>query len=412
LPILIAAYLINYLDRTSVSVAALVMNRDLNLSATQFGFGAGVFFVGYCLFEIPSNIALYKYGARLWLMRIMITWGLASAATAFVVGPRSFYFVRFLLGVAEAGFFPGVIYFLSSWFPKEYRARILAWFIIGIPASSLIGTPVAGLLLGLNGVAGLAGWKWMFLIVSAPAVIAGCMIPRLLADTPEQATWLTQDERQTMRSMLDAEPKTTGHASFRGIVGNPSILLLAATQFGFLVVSYGIGIWLPQILKRQDLSNFKVTLLSALPYLVAIVGQVVWATYSDKRDSPVLNVVLSLLLGAGGLVLSIEGHFFGARLLGIVLAILGVNAARAIFWAIPPQYLTGSAAAVGFAFINTLGTVGGFVGPYTIGVLKDVTGSFDAGLVGMAVLMVLTAATAASLRLVKGSPACVGDAHA
>ena len=411
LPLLIIAYLINYLDRTSVSIAALTMNHELGLSATQFGFGAGVFFAGYCLFEVPSNMALYKYGTRIWLTRIMITWGLASAATAFVTGPYTFYVIRFLLGVAEAGFFPGVIFFLSSWFPREYRARILAWFILGIPASSVIGTPIAGMLLGMNGIWGLAGWKWMFIAVSVPAILAGCMIPWLLADTPEKAGFLTPDERRTVRSMLEAEPKRTSHASFAAVVGNVRTLLLAATQFGFLVASYGVGIWLPQILKRKDLTNFKVSLLSALPYFVAMIGQVVWAAYSDKRNSPILNVVLSSLLGAGGLILSIEGHSFGTKIFGIVLAVLGVNAARAIFWAIPTQYLAGAAAAAGFAFINTVGTLGGFVGPYMVGFLKDATGSFSAGLIGMAVLLVLAAGTASLLLLVKNNPADTGDAH-
>jgi MFS family permease len=401
LPLLILVYLLNYLDRTSISVAALTMNRALGFTATQFGFAAGVFFVGYCLFEVPSNLALYKFGSRIWLTRITITWGLASAATALVTGPMTFYAVRFLLGVAEAGFFPGVIYFLSGWFPKEYRARILAWFMLGIPASSLIGTPIAGLLLGMNGIAGLAGWKWLFLLVSVPVVLVGCVMPFLIVDTPQQARWLSADERSLLQGMLDREVREKHHTSFRSTLVDTRVFILALIQFGFLAGSYGIGVWLPQIFKRSELhvSNFRISILSALPYLFAMVGQILWAAYSDKKDNKIGSIVVSCLLGAAGLFLSVQGHSFSRSVLGITIALIGINAARAIFWAIPPRFLSGAAAAGGFAFINTIGTIGGFVGPYMVGFLKDATGSFTAGLRGMAGLLVLTAIMAGTLKL-------------
>ena len=403
LPLLVVAYIVNYLDRTSISVAALTMNHDLGFTGTQFGFAAGVFFVGYCLFGVPSNLALYKYGSRIWLTCIMVTWGLASAATAFVAGPKSFYAVRFFLGVAEAGFFPGVIYFLSCWFPNAQRARILAWFMLGIPVSSLIGSPIAGLLLGMNGIAGLAGWKWMFILVSVPAVLVGCILAIVIVDTPEKAQWLSGEERSVLGGMLKNEESEKRKTSFKATLLDPRVFILSAIQFGFLTGSYGIGLWLPQIFKRQTLSNFHVSIISAVPYLFAMLGQIIWAAYSDKKDNKVGNVVISSLLGAFGLILSVQGHSLGIEVLGITLALIGINAARAIFWAIPPRFLRGAAAAGGFALINTMGTIGGFVGPYMVGFLKDTYGSFSAGLWGMAVILILAAVMAASLKLVRAN---------
>lgn len=400
LPILILVYFLNYLDRTSIGVAALTMNRAIGLTATDFGFAAGVFFLGYCVFEVPSNLALYRFGSRVWLTRITITWGLVSAATIFVNGPREFYLVRFLLGVAEAGFFPGVIYFLASWFPESYRARILAWFMLGIPASSLIGMPIAGWLLGMNGFAGLAGWKWMFLMVSLPTVVVGCILPFRIVDSPEEAEWLSPTECATLRRIQKTAEREKPHTTIRSALTDARVFLLAVTQFGFLAGSYGIGMWLPQIFKRSQLSNFHVSLLSALPYLFAMVGQLVWAAHSDSKDNKIGDIVGGSVLGGIGLLLSLQRHTWGLSVAGITLALVGIYAARAIFWAIPPHFLSGAAAASGFALINMIGTMGGFVGPYMVGFLKDATGSFSVGLAAMAGLLLLTALAAASLKWV------------
>ncbi|HHT8904486.1 TPA: MFS transporter [Burkholderia cenocepacia] len=403
LPLLIVAYIVNYLDRTSLGVAALTMNNDLHLTASEFGYAAGIFFVGYCLFEVPSNLALYRYGAKFWLTRIIITWGIVSASTAWVSGPVSFYLVRFLLGVAEAGFFPGVAYFLSCWFPKAYRARILAWFLLAIPASSLIGTPIAGWLLDLNGVGGLAGWKWMFVLVSLPAIALGCIFPMVLANSPRDATWLTKAERTTLEAILAGESKTTHKSRFSEALRDPRVLILAATQFGLIVGSYGIGVWLPQIVREHIRDNHLIALVSTVPYLFATFGPIIWAAWSDKTDSKIGNVVAGCTLSAAGLLLSLYNSSLLVSMLGITLALLGINAARAIFWAIPPRFLTGAAAAGGFAFINSVGTIGGLVGPAMIGVLKDWQGTFTAGLLGMAVFLTLSAMLAASLKLMPQS---------
>lgn len=403
LPVLTIAYIVNYLDRTSLSIAALTMNHDLGLTATQFGYAAGMFFVGYCLFEIPSNLALYRFGARRWFARIMITWGLASAATALVVGPLSFYLVRFILGVAEAGFFPGVAFFLATWFPKEYRARILALFLIGIPASSLIGNPLAGLTLELHGFLGLQGWQWLFILLSAPAVVLGFVLYGVLANTPDDAHWLTPEERATLKNMLAAEQREKQQTRLLPALKDIRVLILAATQFGLIVGSYGIGIWLPQIIKTKALTNLQVSMLVAIPYLFATIGPIFWAAYADKHNSKISNVALGALLAVAGLALSMASHSLVVSLTGITLALVGINAARAIFWSIPTRFLTGVAAAGGLAFINSIGTAGGFVGPAMIGVLKDATGSFSAGLLGMTGFLILSAVLAMSLRIfVKG----------
>src|SRR6202043_948556 len=282
-PLLTIAYLFNYLDRTSLGFAALTMNQQLGLSASQFGLAAGIFFLGYSLFEIPSNLLLYRFGARRWLARIMITWGLVSAATAFVVGPNSFYGLRLLLGIAEAGFFPGVTFFLAAWFPAQYRTRMLAWFLVGIPASSLVGAPVCGMLLQMNGIWGLAGWQWLFIVVSLPCIPLGLLTLYLLADRPENASWLTRDERDVLREVLSSEVRERPHSSLLAALKDTRVLILAAIQFGFTLGSYGIGIWLPLILMEYHLSTWAVAWIAAVPYVFATAGMIFWARHVDQK---------------------------------------------------------------------------------------------------------------------------------
>ncbi|MGB9116034.1 MFS transporter, partial [Bradyrhizobium sp.] len=281
-PLLTIAYLFNYLDRTSLGFAALTMNQQLGLSASQFGFAAGVFFLGYSLFEVPSNLLLYRFGARRWLARIMISWGIVSAATAFVVGPNSFYGLRLLLGITEAGFFPGVTFFLAAWFPAQYRTRMLAWFLVGIPLSSLVGSPVCGLLLQMDGIWGLAGWQWLFLLVSLPCVPLGFLTLQLLSDSPQAAAWLTPDERDALDGVLAGEVRERPHSSLLAALKDSRVLICAAIQFGFTLGSYGIGIWLPLMLKEYHLSNLAIGWIAAIPYLFASIGMILWARYVDE----------------------------------------------------------------------------------------------------------------------------------
>ena len=396
-PLLTIAYLFNYLDRTSLGFAALTMNQQLGLTASQFGFAAGVFFLGYSLFEIPSNLMLYRFGARRWLARIMISWGLVSAATAFVVGPNSFYGLRLLLGIAEAGFFPGVTFFLAAWFPAQYRTRMLAWFLVGIPLSSLIGSPVCGMLLQMDGIWGLAGWQWLFLLVSLPCVPLGFLTLNLLADRPQAASWLTAAERDALDGVLASEVRERPPASLWSALMDSRVLICAAIQFGFTLGSYGIGIWLPLMLKEYHLSNLAIGWTTAIPYLFASVGMILWARYVDQKGRRIANLALACLLGAVGLLLPILSNSLISAVIGFSLALIGVTAARAIFWTIPTRFLTGVAAAGGLAFINSIATVGGFVGPSMMGWLKDSSGSYVVGL--FAVAAIIFASTLASLSL-------------
>jgi ACS family tartrate transporter-like MFS transporter len=399
-PLLTLAYLFNYLDRTSLGFAGLTMNKQLGLSASQFGFAAGIFFLGYTLFEIPSNLLLYRVGARRWLARIMISWGIVSTAMIFVVGPNSFYGLRLLLGITEAGFFPGVTFFLAAWFPVQFRTRMLAWFLVGIPLSSLIGGPICGGLLQMDGIWGLAGWQWMFIGVSLPCIPLGLLTLRWLTDRPQEATWLTPEERDALDHTLSTEVRERSPVSWLAALKDARVLILAAIQFGFTLSSYGIGIFLPLILKEYQLSNWTIGWMSAIPYLFASAGMILWAHYVDQKGRRIVNLAIACLLGGASLVAPIVSGSLAIGLMGFSAALVGITAARAIFWTIPTRFLTGVAAAGGLAFINSIGTVGGFAGPYMMGWLKDFSGSYLAGLVAVAVILVAAAAASMSLKFV------------
>jgi MFS transporter, ACS family, tartrate transporter len=399
MPILILADIFNYLDRNNVGFAGLTMNQAIGLTATQLGFGAGVFFVGYCFLEIPSNFVLYRVGARVWLSRIMISWGLASAATAFAVGPNSFYALRLLLGAAEAGFFPGVAFYLGTWFPAQYRTRMIAWFMVAIPVSSVIGGPISGWLLGMNGIAGIAGWQWLFIIEGLPVVLIGISLLWLLADKPEDVPWLSDDERRIVRERLEAERRPREVRHFGVAIRDVRVIILSLVQFGFLVGSYAVGIFLPLMLREGKLTDIEIGFVSSGCYVVAVIGMVLWGRHVGRGGSKVNNLAASCALSACGFlgaILFSENFWLSVAMMA--LAITGINGARAIFWTIPPRFLTGMAAAGGLAFINSIGTTGGFVGPYVMGWLTDETGSFNAGLLAMSGFLILATVLSWSLR--------------
>jgi MFS transporter, ACS family, tartrate transporter len=399
LPILTLAYIINYLDRTNISFAALTMNKDIGLTATQYGRGAGIFFLAYCLFEVPSNLALYRFGARLWIARIMITWGLLSIAMVFVGGAWSFYFMRFMLGVAEAGFFPGVAFYLAFWFPAQYRARILAGFLVAIPFSTVVGAPLSGLLLELDGTFGLAGWKWLFIIEGLPAIIFGFVVAYLLADRPETASWLDPQEKGTLAKMLAAEPRERVRIGTFEAIKDPRVVICALVQFGFTLGSYGILFWLPQIIKASGLSNLTVSVLTAIPYAFATAAMIWWALVVDKSGKKISNLTITCGLGAVGLVLSVLSDSLVIGLIGLTIALIGITSARAVFWTIPTRFMTGVGAASGLAFINSIGVMGGYFGPELMGTLKDFTGGYFVGLLTMAGILAASSVLAASLKL-------------
>lgn len=399
MPLLTIGYILNYLDRNNIGFAALQMNHEVGLTPAQFGFGAGILSLGYCAFEIPSNVALYRFGARRWLARIMITWGVVAACCALIVGPRSFYALRVLLGLTEAGFFPGVAFLMSLWFPADYRARMLAILLLGVPVSSIIGGPLSGALLGLDRVGGLSGWQWMFIIEGLPAVLLGFALLWVVADRPAAASWLTVEERIAVEDRIASEPRHREVSHFWAALRDKRVLLLALIQFGFTTGSYGVGIWLPQIIKAAFHSNLTVGFVSAGPYVLASIAMLAWAARVDRSGRDIANLAAACGMAAVGLLLSIVFHAFWLSFAWLTLALIGITAARAIFWTIPARFLTGIAAAGGLAFINSVGTLGGFVGPAVIGWLKDATGSFSAGLAAMAGFLLLSTVLALAMGL-------------
>jgi ACS family tartrate transporter-like MFS transporter len=393
-PFVMLLYFIAFIDRVNIGFAALTMNKDLGFSPTVFGVGAGIFFLGYFLFEVPSNLVLYKVGARIWIARVMITWGLISGAMAFVQGPNSFYAVRFLLGAAEAGFFPGIILYLSYWFPARQRAAVTAIFMAAAPLSTVLGSPVSGALLEMHGLLGLSGWQWMFIVEAVPALILGVMVLFYMTDRPEKAKWLRDDERNWLVTTMNAEAAkkagTASHSVWRGLA-DPRVIALSLVYFGTSAGLYTLGIWAPQIIKEFGLSSLQVGFLNALPGIVAIVAMVVWARHSDRSSERTWHVVGACLLASLGLVLAGFAGSVLAVLLALTLVNIGISSAKPPLWSMPTLFLSGSAAAAGIATINSIGNLGGFVGPAMIGWIKDLTGSFQGGLFFVAGLLVLSA---------------------
>jgi MFS transporter, ACS family, tartrate transporter len=393
------AYVINFLDRNDIGYAGVTMNQALGLTATQFGWAAGVSIICYALLEVPSNLVMQRVGARLWLSRIMISWGVVASLTALAVGPKSLYAFRCLLGAAEAGYFPGVVLLISQWFPAQYRARALAWLLLAIPASSVIAGPLSGLLLGMNGLLGIAGWQWMFLLQGAPAVVVGFVTLRLLVDDPRDARWLTAAERAALIQALAAERRERPRRNLVAAIKDLRVLILTIVQFGFTLGTYGIVIWLPLMLKGQNLSPQLIGLISAPPYVVATLGMLLWARYVDRHPNRIFHLTVTCALAMIGLAASVLSAELVERLLALTVALLGVSSARMIFWTIPSRFLAGAGAAGGIAFINSVGILGGFFGPLLMGRLRELTGSFGTGLLAMAGVLLAATAAAASLRL-------------
>lgn len=391
-PLMGLCYFVNYLDRVNIGFAALTMNQDLGLTATQFGWGAGLFFLAYFTFEIPSSLAMQRYGARNWIVRIMVTWGIISAAAAFAQGPMSFYVIRFLLGAAEAGFFPAAIFYVMYWFPKAYRVRITALFMTAIPLSGLIGAPLSAWLLSHDGIFGLRGWQWMFIVEGLPACLLGIAVFVFLPKSISDAKFLTEGEKQRLSQLMSSETQGGRHvASFWASIVDKRVLVLAIVQMGFTVASYGIGIWLPQILKEHQLSINMIGLLSALPYLVAVIGMVWWGKIARKRSSSLIDLVVACTVGGIGMFITAATSNLWFAIFGISVSLIGNMAARPMFWPVPTMFLTGGAAAGGIAMINSIGNLGGFLGPWFVGIARDLTGSFTWGVAFMAAFMILSA---------------------
>jgi ACS family tartrate transporter-like MFS transporter len=398
LPLIVVIYFVAYMDRTNVSFASLSMNKDLGFSSYIYGWGAGIFFLGYFLFEVPSNVILEKTGARIWIARIMITWGIAAAIMAFVTGPVSFLTLRFLLGVAEAGFFPGMILYFTYWFPSKYRARVIAAMFLAVPGANAVTAVVSGALLQLDGILGLRGWQWLFILEAMPAILLAFAVLALMTDRPAKAKWLEPDERDWLEGVLDAErsSKVKAHGEFTlyQALTNSTVLLLSSIYFTIVTATYGITFFLPPILKALGLSDFGTGLATALPYTVGTVGMLAWSWSSDRHNERRMHFVVACLLATVGLMA--VGWFSSSywAILAMSFAAIGIYGSKPAFWPLPSAFLTGSAAAAGIALVNSIGNLGGFVGPYAVGWIKDATGSFEAGLYFLAACALASAVLA------------------
>jgi MFS transporter, ACS family, tartrate transporter len=393
IPFLFLLYVVAWLDRVNVGFAGLEMNADLGFSSTVFGFGSGIFFLGYCLFEIPSNIILERVGARIWIARIMVTWGLISAGLMFVRTPPLFYLLRFLLGVAEAGFFPGVIYYLSLWYPAPQRARAIAAFMTAVPVTGLIGGPLSGALLGLDGIYGLKGWQWLFFLEGLPAVVLGVSVIFYLNDRPETSGWLAPAERNWLVETLAAERKTCLlRPNIRGALTDANVWKLGII---FLLVAagfYGYSFWAPLVIKSlTGLSNFKVGLVLGAISAVTILGMLLNSYHSDRTGERVKHIAVPLLLMGVGLIGCALLRQPTLAIIALGLVPLGHCASYGPFWSMPTQFFTGPAAAAGIALVTTIANVGSFAGPTLIGILKTRTGTHTAAFLLLGGLAVIAA---------------------
>jgi MFS transporter, ACS family, tartrate transporter len=403
LPFLFLLYIVCFLDRVNIGFAALQMNQELGFSPGTYGLGAGIFFLGYVSFEIPSNLILARIGARAWITRIMITWGLIACAMMFIRGPVSLVGLRFLLGVAEAGFFPGMIYYLTLWYPEAERARAVARFMLAIPLSGVVGGPISGALLSLHGAFGLSGWQWLFLLEGIPAVLLGLVVFRILPNGPEDARWLTPVEREALLRPLQEERADRARRHGFGVrealrhpaVWQLAVLLLLANAFGV----YVLGLWLPQIVRDvSGLGPFWVGVLSAIPNLVAAVAMVLVGAHSDRTGERLGHIAVAAAMGALGLATSAYLHSTVPVVLALSVAAAGLLSTHGPIWPLPAAFLSGSAAAGGIAVMTTLANLGGFLGPYAVGVLKQRSGNFQGGLLLLALISLAGAAFALWLR--------------
>ncbi len=404
IPFLMLLYFVAFLDRINIGFAALTMNKEVGLTSQMFGLGAGIFFLGYFLFEVPSTVILHNLGARFWIGRVMITWGLVSVAMAFTRGPISFYVLRFLLGLAEAGFFPGIILYLSYWFPANHRSAVTAMFMAAAPVAGFIGSPVSGALMQLNGLLGLRGWQWLFLLEGVPAVALGFITFRFLTDRPADAAWLNADERDWLSSAIQQEQ--TGikdprrHSAWRALA-DWKVLALSLAYFGTSAGLYTIGFWAPLIIKGLGFSVFHVGLLVAIPNLIAVIGMVLWSRNSDRTGERYWHAALACLIGASGMAVAARsGSSAFLAIAGLSLTAFGVSAAKPPLWCLPTTFFAGAAAAASIGLINSLGTLGGFAGPYMIGSTTGTSGNFTRGLYLVGGTLIVSAVTIVIMSLV------------
>ena len=385
LPLLMACYVAAYLDRVNVGFAKLAMADELHFSEFVYGLGAGIFFIGYFVFEVPSNLMLHRIGARIWISRIMISWSLVSGACAFIQGPISFYVLRFLLGVAEAGFFPGILLYLTYWFPACRRGQVIALFMIAIPLAGLVGGPLSGAAMqAFDGVWGVSGWRWMFAVEALPALVLGLMLPVLLKSRVDQVGWLNPEEKaRVTRAVAEGDPPAGEQpGSLRAVLSSPAMLLFGLIYFCCIMGQYGITFWLPTVIARvAHASPLAVGVYSALPYAVAVIAMVAVGRHSDRTQERRWHLIAPMVIGAAALAaVTLAGTSLAVSLTLLCVATAGILTATPMFWTLPTAQLTGRAAALGIAAINSVGNLAGFSSPLLVGWVSDVTGSPQAGL--------------------------------
>ena len=414
-PFMILLTMINFLDRVNIGYAALTMNKDLGLDPAIFGFAAGIFSIGYILFEVPSNVLMHRVGANIWLARIMFTWGLVSMGMSLVTGGTGLYVMRFLLGVAEAGFIPGMTLYILMWIPLRQRARLTAVWILATPFAGILGGPLSGLLLQLDGVWGLHGWQWLFVAEGLPAVILAFITYFYLTPTPAKATWLTADERRWLERTHQEENEKIHVETRKNFTLGAAMLNWRVLVRGFLYIGMNMGLsginnWMPTIIKSLGtLSNLEVTSLTAIPWICAAVAAILWGRHSDRRNERYVNLTIPLIIGALGFAAS---AYVGSPLLGIVclsIATMGIIAGYTVFWVVPGTFLTGVAAAGGIALVNSMGNIGGFIAPFTIGWIKSETGSFTDALLVLAGAMAAAGVIAFLIRPARKEPVLVAE---
>jgi ACS family tartrate transporter-like MFS transporter len=390
MPFMMLLYLVNYIDRVNVGFAALTMNEALGFTPSIFGYGAGAFFISYALFQMPANAILTKIGARRWIFTIVLAWGAISASCALVQGPLSFYALRFLLGLAEAGFFPGMIFYLVLWFPSEYRARLIALFMSAAPLSFIIGGPLSSLILQMDGTFGLAGWQWLFVIEGIPACLLALLVPVLLPDNPQSAKWLTQDEKTEIARRLSKD-NGTEESEFWLVLKNPTVLALGIANFGYAAGHYGAQLWLPQIVQGMGYSTLATGFVTVIPFALAMAAMIYWGRLSDAKGERFAHAGFAIGLAAAGFIAASVSGVEIFVLLGLTVALIGIQAGFGPFYSLPATLLKGPQAAAGVAFVQTIGLTGGFVGSALIGVIKEQTGAYA---MGMAVLAFILFASA------------------
>ena len=398
-PLLMALYFVNFLDRTNLGIAKAEISADLQLSATMFGLASGIFFIGYVLVEVPSNLALVRFGARRWLARIAVSWGIVAVAIAFAPNAGTLLVLRFLLGVAEAGLFPGVVFYLSQWFPAAYRARVVGVFMLAVPVASAVGTPLAAWLIQTgHGVWGLAGWRFMMICVGLPAVLLGLVCWFYLTDRPADAHWLNSAQRRWLTDTLAAEERqisTQYRFPLRRTLTSPRVWALAIVYFAVAYGLYALAFFLPSIVAGftktfgVQLSLLQVGFITAVPYVFGAVAMFLWSRHADRTREHVWHVAIPLLLGGLAIPMALYLRHPVAVMVPVVIAAMGIFAALPVFWALPSRFLTGAAAAAGIGLINSLGNLGGFAAPYATGALEDLTGTNKAGMWAVGILLVL-----------------------